>query len=439
MVDKGTSPNIDIKSNGPLIDDAFTIHLNGFAPAQRLTLKALMFDDFARQWEAYAEFQADAQGYVNVATQKPLAGTYKNVDPMGIVWSMIPTGEKHNILFAKAHATHIPLVLSVEVAGEIVTRVDIDRKLATPEIERTQVREAGLFGTFFQPAGTKRVPAVLLIGGSSGGLNESKAALLASHGYAVLALAYFNYEQLPQYLVNIPLEYFATALDWLQAQPLVNGDRLAVMGQSKGGELALLLGATFPQIKSVVAYVPSSVVWQGLGGSYEQMLSNPSSWSYRGQPLPSVPMLFTSSSDTENTSPPPAGKAMSFTTMYLNSLSNTAEVERATIPVEKTNGPVLLISAQDDALWPSTHFCELVTQRLDRYSFPHVYQHLNYKGAGHMINFPYLPTTANEALQSNSGVTLAYGGNAQDTAFAAEDSWRKVLAFLEQHLLSIKG
>ena len=421
MANKVTSPQIDIVSKGPLIDDAFNIHLNGFTPGQRLTLKASMLDDFARQWEAYAEFQADAQGRVNVATQKPLVGTYNNADPMGIVWSMLPTGETQNILFAKVHATHIPLLLSVEVAGEIVSRVDMDRKLATPEIERTEVREAGLFGTFFQPAGGKRVPAVLLFGGSSGGLNESKAALLASHGYAVLAIAYFSYEQLPQYLVNIPLEYFATALDWLQAQPLVNGDRLAVMGQSKGGELALLLGATFPQIKSVVAYVPSSVVWQGLGGSYEQMLSKPSSWSYLGQPLPSVPMLYTPSSDTENTSPSPVGRAISFTPMYLNSLSNTEAVERATIPVEKTNGPVLLISAQDDALWPSSHFCELVMQRLDKYTFPHVYQHLNYKGAGHMINFPYLPTTETESLQSNSGITLVCEGNAQDTAFAAKD------------------
>ncbi|HEV7236298.1 MAG TPA: acyl-CoA thioester hydrolase/BAAT C-terminal domain-containing protein [Ktedonobacteraceae bacterium] len=434
MTNKVTSPQIDIVSKGPLIDDAFNIHLTGFTPGQRLTLKASMLDDFARQWEAYAEFQADEQGRVDVATQKPLAGTYNNADPMGIVWSMLPTGEKQNILFAKVQATHIPLLLSVEVAGETVTRVDMDRKLATPEIERTQVREAGLFGTFFQPAGSERVPAVLLFGGSSGGLNESKAALLASHGYAVLALAYFSYEQLPQYLVNIPLEYFATALDWLQAQPLVNGDRLAVMGQSKGGELALLLGATFPQIKSVVAYVPSSVVWRGLSGSYEQMLSKPSSWSYHGQPLPSVPMLYTSSSNTDSMPPPPQGQAISFTSLYLNSLSNTEAVERAAIPVEKTNGPVLLISAQDDALWPSTHFCELVMERLDKYTFPYAYQHLNYKGAGHLINYPYLPTTATASLQSNSGVTLLYGGNAQDTAFAAEDSWGKVLAFLQQHL-----
>src|ERR1700676_1992353 len=105
-------------------------------------------------------------------------------------------------------------------------------------------------------------------------------------------------------------------------------------------------------------------------------------------------MLFGSSSDTDNALPPPQGKAISLASLYLNLLSNTQAVQRASIPVEKTNGPVLLISAQDDALWPSTHFCELVMGRLDTYKFPYAYQHLNYKGAGHMINYPYLPTTA---------------------------------------------
>ena len=89
------------------------------------------------------------QGRVDVATQKPLAGTYNNADPMGIVWSMLPTGEKQNILFAKVHATHIPLLLSVEVAGEIVSRVDMDRKLATPEIERTAGKRGWPVWNFF--------------------------------------------------------------------------------------------------------------------------------------------------------------------------------------------------------------------------------------------------------------------------------------------------
>jgi pimeloyl-ACP methyl ester carboxylesterase len=79
-------------------------------------------------------------------------------------------------------------------------------------------------------------------------------------------------------LGNIPLEYFATAIDWLQAQDSVRSDKLAIVGGSRGGELALLLGATFPQINAVVAYAPSSVLWGGAGAT-----SASCAWVYAGQ------------------------------------------------------------------------------------------------------------------------------------------------------------
>src|SRR5947199_123091 len=82
-----------------------------------------------------------------------------------------------------------------------------------------------------------------------------------------MALAYFNYEGLPQDLIEIPLEYFETAIGWLQRRPDLDGDRIAVSGTSRGGELVLLLGATFPAVKAVIAYVPSGIVHGGIGRS----------------------------------------------------------------------------------------------------------------------------------------------------------------------------
>ena len=59
-----------------------------------------------------------------------------------------------------------------------------------------------------------------VLGGSGGGLPQGLAALLASHGYVALALAYFSYEHLPAELVSIPLEYFETGMRWLQGNSL---------------------------------------------------------------------------------------------------------------------------------------------------------------------------------------------------------------------------
>ena len=38
--------------------------------------------------ESFATFRSDAQGSVDLDTQKPTSGTYNNVDGMGLFWSM---------------------------------------------------------------------------------------------------------------------------------------------------------------------------------------------------------------------------------------------------------------------------------------------------------------------------------------------------------------
>jgi len=194
----------------------------------------------------------------------------------------------------------------------------------------------------------------------------------------------------------------------------------------------ILLGATFPEIKAVVGYVPSSVIWQGLGETRDQQMRLASSWSYHGKSLPFVPYLPPQS--TPIAPKPSPNNAISLTTMYLASLNDKTAVERATIPVEKINGPVLLVSARDDRSWPSAYFSEMIMDRLARCKHPYPDQHLTYAGAGHLINFPYLPATATKGLHSTSGLILEYGGNPKANAHADRDSWTNVLKFLDQTL-----
>jgi len=41
-------------------------------------------------WESQATFLTDTEGSVDVSTQQPFSGTYAQVDPMGLFWSMVP-------------------------------------------------------------------------------------------------------------------------------------------------------------------------------------------------------------------------------------------------------------------------------------------------------------------------------------------------------------
>jgi dienelactone hydrolase len=129
------------------------------------------------------------------------------------------------------------------------------------------------------------------LGGAGGGLSEGGAESFAREGFAALALAYFGLDGLPRELVEIPLEYFEGAIAWLKRRPMVDAGQVAVVGNSKGGELALLLGATFPRdVGAVVGYAPSAVVWQAMAFDREVYYGGPRSpWAIRGEAVPFVP------------------------------------------------------------------------------------------------------------------------------------------------------
>jgi dienelactone hydrolase len=123
---------------------------------------------------------------------------------------------------------------------------------------------------------------VIVVSGGGGVIEEFKAAVLASHGYAALALAYFAQQGLPRGLVNIPLEYFENAIAWVRAQRWFSDRLLAVWGDWRGGELALLLGATFPEISAVMAWAPSGVIFWALGLAEPGDTRPPAAWTFRG-------------------------------------------------------------------------------------------------------------------------------------------------------------
>ena len=117
--------------------------------------------------------------------------------------------------------------------------------------------------------------------------------------------------------------------------------------------------------------------------------------------------------------------------IFFMNLENAPALEEAIIPVEKINGPVLLISGQDDRVWPSSLMSEMVIKRLKEHNHPHFFMHLSYKGAGHNIGVPYGSTTAITFRHPITGTVFSLGGNAKDNAFSKVNSWPQVLKFLE--------
>ena len=285
------------------------------------------------------------------------------------------------------------------------------------------VREYGLVANFHCPSTSGTHPGVIVIGGAGGGLGSTSAvgSLLAEQGYAALALAYFGLEHLPARLEEIPLEYFKSAIEWMRSQPSVGPNKIGIVGTSKGGEAALLVSATYQEIGAVVAYSPSHVVFQGIDEAWSDSSISKSSWTLQGEPVPYVPFRL------DNDCIERYGFYLG---LYLASLQDRQAVERAVIPVERINGPILLVSGADDAIWPSSMMCEQVVERLRQNQFAFAFRHLRYDGAGHLLAGPSRLAPA-RSLQAEG---MNFGGTESVNAAARDNAWRDVRDFFETRL-----
>lgn len=425
----GTGIQLAATPIAALVDHAVTIRVTGLQPGAPVTLRASTTGYQKHAWMAQATFMADARGAVEVANMAPKYGDYSGVHAMGLVWSMRPQGVKHpGAVMCGPASQHVAVKLEALAAGRTLATTTLTREFAGPGVKRSAVSAGGLAGELYTPATPGPHPAVIVLGGSEGGLypQVNEAALLASHGYVAMGLAYFQgyaakdprLAGLPKQLVNIPLEYFARAAAWLRAQPGVTGRPVAIMGWSKGAEAALLAAAEFPRdFQAVVAIMPSSVVWQGL--AFDAAPS--SSWTLGGKPLPWL--SFHADPSAFRT-----GEPVAFLHTYRRALDDTAAAKRAAIPVERIAGPVLLISGSDDQVWPSPQMAGRIMRRLAAHHRAYRDQSLCYAGAGHAILPPWRPANANAA-----GI-IALGGSPDAYAFADGEAWNHVLAFLHDSL-----
>jgi fermentation-respiration switch protein FrsA (DUF1100 family) len=419
------SPALAVTPQHALQDVPRRITATGFGPGENVWLLASSMQPDGRRWHSAARFVADAEGRVGTADQAPVEGSYAGISAMGPVWSMVPDEAAAPVEVSPV----APVTVRLRMAGASGrAEAEFTQALMARGVTRQHLRADGLVGTFYLPEGDGPFPAVMVLNGSDGGINHRRGALFASHGFATLALGYFRVPGRSDYISNTPLEYFAAGLDWMRNTLHPPGDFVAVCGQSRGGELALLLGATFPErIRAVVGYVPGAVVHSGQNAADPRVGRNGPTWTLGGEPLAHVwEGNRTATWAPFDEGPEPHRHEWAVST----ALDDADAVARARIPVERIRGPVMLISGTDDGSWPSTRYCRMVEESLSAARHPWPVQHLCYEGAGHSINPPYVPTTQVVYRHWVSGRVNTGGGTPALNAAAGEASWPRVLEFL---------
>lgn len=392
------------------IDQSVQIRTSGLIDHSEYTVQVSTKDRSGRLWSSTASFIAQ-NGQIDFS-QKPISGSYSVASREGLFWSMLPSDYKFNEdIFHPSEKYQIDVKLSI--GEKFLSQTSFVRRLAQEKLIIQKSRTAESYYDLVIPKNGGKKAAILLLGGSEGGLDSGNAQIIASHGYVVMSLAYFGVAPLPLELKEIPLEYIQHNVKILRAHPQVDSLRVFIWGTSRGGELALLTAATFPEFfRAVVAMVPSHTVWQGLTKENAAV----SSWTYKGQPLP-----FLSGIVEESDFKQAPFKLRPLFERALK-LSNTFAAE---IPVEKIDAPILMVSGGDDQIWPSSIMANAVVERLKRNQYPHNYVHLSYPGAGHFIGLPAWPT-------SGRIFNSMYAGGTQEAdGMAGSDSWPRVLDFLQ--------
>lgn len=288
-----------------------------------------------------------------------------------------------------------------------------DRKVETNRKLPLSIAPLSLYSWFIcNDTAYLNFPGVIDLFGTAGGLIEFKASLLASRGFAALALAYFAYEDLPKVLTEIELEYFFEACDWMLSRPDVISRGLGLMGVSMGSELALTVAAHRKEITALVAVSPTHAI---VGIPLK----------YRGKPTDFIKFEPDLAKLSKN-------GALIFKETYP---PDTTDVpgRTAAIEVEKIQGDMLLICGADDQNWMSEKMAGKIQTRLHKHGKGSCCMIRCYPGTGHLIEPPYMPP-CHTSYHKTYRICVEWGGQPQEQALAQEDSWQHILRFFATKL-----
>lgn len=406
--------------------DPFEVRLEGVPAGAKVDLLTRTYSPSAKG-EGYSSkvtFVADASGAISTKTMAPIAGSYTGVDPDGIIWSMTAGKLAEGLGPDRAAA-----FFHAEIDGKAVADGSLGRLVVTEGTRSQKVTDDGLVGVYYVPPNVTNEVPVLCFGGSEGGISggEFYAARFASMGHPALGVAYFGAPGVPSDLDNVPLEYFQKALAWLDKQPETRKGKAVVVGGSRGGELALLLGATLPGVVGVIAETPSSYRWAGLAPNGD------AAWTWQGQPLPFLDTMGSSFDQPPTKKMPDGRDAWVLRPMFEKTLATTSadKLEAARIAVENTQGPLLMIGGSDDQMWPACDFIDRAMKRLGETGHAAKFgdEGVCFPDAGHWVGSVGLPTTDSMFTDLGSDA-YALGGTPAGNARSGRPVEAKMKALL---------
>uniref|UniRef100_A0A671SAL4 Bile acid-CoA:amino acid N-acyltransferase-like n=1 Tax=Sinocyclocheilus anshuiensis TaxID=1608454 RepID=A0A671SAL4_9TELE len=415
---KRTCPLLSVQPVRGLVDEKFQFVVTNLPPNQKVTLHSLHQSDDKDFWEAFGHYVSDEHGSVTGFKHESLGGTYEGTEPMGLLWSMRPIpGSRHGLRLRKRDIFR-PMEVCISVySGHLSQGFSQQTPLATsvterwyvaPGVKRFNIREKEIRGTLFLGWIYIRFYVKEVIGG----LVEYRSALLASHGFASMALEYLAPEDMR--LEDTDASYFEKAYQILKNHPMVKKDHLAVLGLCLGSVIALSMVSYSKVIKPQCCVCISGShlmpVDKSLSELFEEMKNH-------------ADKLYVNENNQ----------------VIHRNLILSLPCQSAKVDVGRIKCPLLLVNGDDDQTIPAVESAEDMAMMMEKAGNRHLLEILTYPDAGHLIEPPYSPhfRATNFKLQwTKERIVMLWGGQTKPHAYAQEDAWKKILAFLWQHLAS---
>uniref|UniRef100_A0A8C5M3S2 Bile acid-CoA:amino acid N-acyltransferase n=1 Tax=Leptobrachium leishanense TaxID=445787 RepID=A0A8C5M3S2_9ANUR len=403
-----------------LADGPVKIQVWGLPPQRLITLRAWLKDEKGRIFQSRAFYKTDVEGKVDLDRTPATGGDFQGVCPMGLFWALKPITPylrlmKRDVMGSPFYV-HVELYLDLNLnPGDneipLASKV-VERWYVAPGVQRIQIKQGRVRGALFLPPGDGPFPGIIDMFGGAGGLIEFRSSLLASRGFASLALAYFAYDDLPPFLGAMELEYFEEAAKVLLENPKVIGDGVGVVAVCKGAEYALAMACFLPQVKATVCINGANAV-NGFPLTYGDLY------------LPGIPY------ETEGILISEIG---AFELTHTMGDLSKPEHEASILPLEKARGPILFIVGEKDKNYDSPTFAKEAKARADRFGKKDV-RVRSFPEAGHLLEPPGLPLC--QVSQSPFfPLPLMWGGELKAHCAAQEICWREMQDFFR---LNIEG
>ncbi|XP_023058415.2 bile acid-CoA:amino acid N-acyltransferase [Piliocolobus tephrosceles] len=400
-----------------LVDEPVHIQATGLTPFQMVSFQASLEDESGNMFYSQAHYRANEFGEVDLKHAASLGGDYMGVHPMGLFWSLKP--EKLLTRLLKKDVMNKPfqvqlklydleLIVNNKAASAPKASLTLERWYVAPGVTRIQVREGRLRGALFLPPGEGRFPGVIDLFGGLGGLLEFRASLLASRGFASLALAYFNYEDLPAKPEITDLEYFEEAANFLLRHPKIFGPGVGVVSVCQGVQIGLSMAVNLKQVTATVLINGTNFPF-GIPQVYRGKIY---------QPFPYSAQLISTS-------------ALGLLELYRIYETTEVGASQYLFPVEEAQGHFLFIVGEGDKVINSKAHAEQAIGQLRRHG-KNNWTLLSYPGAGHLIEPPYSPLCCASMTRD---LKLHWGGEVIPHAAAQEHSWKEIQKFLRKHLI----